>query len=434
MSAPAPPPRSASPRRTRPAPAHTPRRRAGLGLPLQAIALGAATGAAAALCYLTMIALQEQLWSRVGEARWMILVVTLSGGALIGWTRLQAPAPGLEAQIAAAQSPEHLRLRQTFWVALGAIIAVGFGGAIGPEAGIVAVAAQLSAVVARRLGRTAAERRALAGAGVSGALAGVYASPAGGPVHAEAEDRLPRPVLFAAGLAGFAAFLAVADGLRPGVLALMQLPRLTAEAGALDALVALLPAAAGALAGGLFLWLRAGTAGLLERSATAPFWRPVAGGAVLGVLGMAAPLVLFSGHSELEEMLRIGAEEGPLRLVLLALAKALACAVCVAAGWLGGVIFPMCFVGGAMGAATLFLLPGIDPVLGVAAGMAAAAAVGMTRPLVAGLVMLFVLGGALAVPVFIGALAGWALLRLLPDPLRTGGHEPGAPARSPGVP
>ena len=102
---------------------------------------------------------------------------------------------------------------------------------------------------------------------------------------------------------------------------------------------------------------------------------------------------------------------------MLGLGKALACALCVGSHWQGGVIFPMCFAGGAAGAAVLFLLPGLDPVLGVAAGMSAAAAVGMTRPLVAGAIMLFTVGGGLAVPVLVGTLVGWYALRLLPATL-----------------
>ena len=383
-----------------------------------AIALGAAAGAAAAVTYLAMIALQGLIWSDPGNVRWVILPLTILGGALIGWTRVKVRAPEIEEQIAAARSPERTQLRETFWIGLGAIFAVGFGGAIGPEAGIIAVTAQLSAVVALKLGRTADERRMLAEAGVSGALSGVYGSPAGGTMHSEAEGRVPKPVLFAAGLAGFAAFVILAEALRPGALALMHLPRLTAEANTSDAVIALIPAGAGAMAGALFLVVKARTSHLLGRHLAAPFWQPVAGGVVLGVICMLSPLLLFSGHNELGEMLRIGQEEGPLPLVLLSAGKALACAVCIAAGWLGGVVFPMCFAGGALGAAALFLVPGVDPVLGVAAGMAAAAAVGMTRPLVAGLIMLFILGGGLAMPVFVGTLIGWAVLLLLPTKLR----------------
>lgn len=361
-----------------------------------------------------MITLQQVIWIGGGQNRWLVLPTTLIGGVLIGWTCLKARAPGIEGQIAGARAPEGMRLRETFWIALGSVLAVGFGGAIGPEAGIVAVTAQLSALVAARLGRTAAERQMLAGAGVAGALSGVYGSPAGGPVHAEAEGRVPKPVLFAAGLSGFLTFVILAETLRPGALAQMHLPRLTIEAGPWDTLIALLPALGGALAGVLFLVLKAQASVLRQRLAPGAFWPPVLAGGLLGLLGMLSPLILFSGHNELGEMLRIGLEHGPLPLVLLAGGKALVCAACVAAGWRGGVVFPMCFAGGALGAATLFLVPGVDPVLGVGAGMAAAAAVGMTRPLVAGLIMLFTLGSGLALAVFVGTLVGWGLLRILP--------------------
>jgi len=391
-----------------------------------AIALGSAAGAAAAATYLAMIALQGLIWTHLGDGRWVILPLTILGGVLIGWTRRKVRAPEIEAQIAAARWPGRSHLRDTFWIGLGAVFAVAFGGAIGPEAGIIAVTAQLSAVVALKLGRTADERRFLAEVGVSGALSGVYGSPAGGTMHSEAEGRVPMPVLFVAGLAGFAAFAILAEAVRAGALALMHLPRLTAEADTTDALIALIPAAAGAMAGALFLVLKAWASDLLDRHLPAPFWQPVAGGTALGVICVLSPLLLFSGHNELVEMLRIGQEEGPLPLVLLSAGKGLACAICIAAGWPGGVVFPMCFAGGALGAAALFLVPGVDPVIGVAAGMAAASAVGMARPLVAGLIMLFILGGGLAMPVFVGMLIGWAVLRLLPSALSAdnGEHDP----------
>jgi len=385
-----------------------------------AIALGAASGAIASVTYLAMILLQEAIWSRAFDLRRLILPITALGGVLIGLTRLKSRGSALEAQIAQARRPERTHLRETFWVAVGAIIAVGFGGAIGPEAGVIAVTTQLSAFVAVRLGRTATERGMLAGAGVSGALAGTYGSPAGGPVHAEREGDIPRVIIFASGIAGFAAFVLVAETLRPGVLALMRLPRLDAETGAWDTLIALFPAAAGATVGGLYLVLRQRLSKMLDRHFAVPIWQPVAGGIALGLICTVSPLLLFSGHGEIRDVLAIGLEQGPAPLILLAAGKALACAVCVAAGWRGGVVFPMCFAGAALGAATLFVLPGADPVLGVAAGMASAAAVGMARPLVAGLVMLFILGGGLAVPVFVGTLVGWGVLRLLPVSLREG--------------
>lgn len=398
-------------------------REVGLGLGMQAMTLGIAGGVIAAITYGTMILLQGMIWGALPDSRWVVLPVMVAGGVAIGVTRLMAAGPDLEEQILQARDPLAIHRREAAWVALGAIFAVAFGGAIGPEAGILAVTAQLSSIVSLRLASSAATRRSLAEAGIAGALSGVYGSPAGGPIHAEPTDAVPRPVLIVAGLAGFMSFVATAEALMDGAIGMMRLPRLTAESTIWDTALACLAGAAGAAAGAAFLQLRSGISSVLRRHFASRFWQPVAGGAAAGLLCTMAPILLFSGHNEIGEMLRLGAEHGPAILIFLALGKALACALCVASHWQGGVVFPMCFAGGAAGAAVLFLLPGLDPVLGVAAGMSAAAAVGMRRPLVAGAIMLFTIGGGLAVAVLVGTLIGWYALRILPpDPSEAGIH------------
>ena len=386
-----------------------------LRLAVLATLLGAAAGGLAAFTYLAMIALQQTIWTPVGDARWPILPLVLIGGALVGWTRLQAQGPELEEQLEETRHPNQIQLHMTFWVAIGAIFAVGFGGAIGPEAGIIAVTAQLSAIVAKHLGKTAADRRLLVEAGISGALSGVYGSPAGGPLHAEAAHKAPKPILFLAGLAGFLAFISIAQALHSGSLGMMVMQRYQAEVDIYGIIVAALPALAGACAGVLYLIIRAEVSKRFSTHLPNRFLQPVMAGLGLGLVCTVAPILLFSGHNEIQEMLRLGQEHGALLLVLLGLGKALVCAICIAGHWQGGVIFPMCFAGGSMGAATLFILPGFDPVIGLAAGMTGASTVGMTRPFVAVLVMLFVLGGGLAAPVFVGALIGWSVLRMMPE-------------------
>lgn len=141
------------------------------GLGTAALATGAAAGAFAALTFWAMIALLQCLWGWA-EARWMILPICVLGGALIGWTRMKAADAGMEEQLGAAREPEGIRRREALYVALGAVVAVGFGAAVGPEAGHLAVTAQLSTLVATRLGRGHAERALVAQAGAAGALAG----------------------------------------------------------------------------------------------------------------------------------------------------------------------------------------------------------------------------------------------------------------------
>ncbi|WP_172297071.1 chloride channel protein [Pseudoruegeria sp. HB172150] len=403
------------------APARLSPRKVPLRLAVISLLLGLASGAVAAAVYVAMIELQVLIWHTVPLDRWMILPITVMGGVLIGGTVVMGARLDIEQEIAEARDPKPHRGLRSLWMALGAIIAVGFGGVLGPEGGIIALVSQLSAIVALVLGREAAERRAIAQAGLAGGLAGFYHSPIAGPVQAEGEGEAPKLSLYIAGLAGLIAFLFTADFLREGSLAAMYLPRFDADPDRYDALVAILPGLVGAAGGALFIFANRMLAQTLTDRIPSLFWQPVFGGAILGLICMAAPVLLFAGHNEMHHMLELGARHGPGLLIVLGVTKVVLCAVCLGSRWLGGPIFPLCFGGAALGAATLFFLPGLNPIIGVAAGMTGAATVGLKMPILAGAVMIFVLGGGLMLPVFVGALAGWIVLQMLPEDLTRGG-------------
>jgi len=201
----------------------------------------------------------------------------------------------------------------------------------------------------------------------------------------------------------------------------MYLPRFNAEPQTYDGLIAIVPGIAGALGGLLFIWLRLRLTEAYAARLPNVFLQPVLGGLVLGLVGTAAPILLFSGHNEIGEALALGQEDGPLILIVLGLAKAALCAVCLGSRWLGGPIFPLCFTGAALGGAMLYVVPGLDPLIGVAAGMTGASTVGLKKPLLAGAVMIFVIGDGLLLPIFVGAIAGWIVLNRLPEKLIEGG-------------
>jgi len=111
-------------------------------------------------------------------------------------------------------------------------------------------------------------------------------------------------------------------------------------------------------------------------------------GAILGLSALATPLVLFSGHHEIQELLN-GSESVAQLIVIIAL-KMLVLIVCLAGGWYGGQIFPLAFIG-ASSALVVAELVGSSATLSlVAAGFVAASAVGIRRPLLA-LILGFVL-------------------------------------------
>ena len=112
--------------------------RAQLRPALIATVYGALAGALAAVTLALMNAVSALVWS-VSDTRWCIVLTVMAGGVLIALIRRWSDDIDLNAQLAQACDPLQLKRRNTFFLALSAIVAVGFGGAVGPEAGLVAV-------------------------------------------------------------------------------------------------------------------------------------------------------------------------------------------------------------------------------------------------------------------------------------------------------
>jgi len=121
------------------------------------------------------------------------------------------------------------------------------------------------------------------------------------------------------------------------------------------------------LAGGMLGLLFIGIFRMLRRTCGRWAGRPVtmamAGGLVLGAVGAAFPLVLFSGDSEVQTVIDNAAQLGMLMLLLLALLKVVVTATCLALGWSGGYIFPSFFMGAAFGLALHQMLPFVPEIV-----------------------------------------------------------------------
>lgn len=385
-------------------------------LVLLAAGVGLLAGISAALTLWLMQQVSHAVWS-ISDAIWYIPLVTVAGGALIGLTRLHGPSPDLDQQIAEAQDPVHLHRRKALFIALAAIVAVGFGGAIGPEAGLLAVVAEMTAAIAIVLGRSHADQRVIGEAGVSGALSGLFGSPLGGAAYADDKPQAPRALLLLAALCGLLGFLLAGRLLFDGGLHRLALPAYAPAGDGTDLLMAIVPAILGAAVGMAFLFLHPMLKQAIETRAPWPFWQPVIGGAMFGLLAMAFPILRFSGHHEIEPMLAWAGGVGMAVLLLLGVLKVLALSICLSTGWLGGAMFPLIFAGAAAGAAALAVIPGMEVSVAIAAGMGAATAAGLGRPIAAVLIMLFIVDPALFGPLCVGALFGYAGGMLAPKPV-----------------
>lgn len=175
---------------------------------LVAVGYGAVAGAVAGLTFAVMMWLEHTVWS-VSDARWYIPVAILVGGLLIAALRRRAGRSDLEQQVREGADPTTLHRRRTAYLGASAAIAVGFGGAIGPEAGLIAVVSELSALVSRRVARDHTEAMAIGEAGTAAALGGLYGSPPGAAAYDDSLLTPPKAVNLLAAIAGLGGFLLV---------------------------------------------------------------------------------------------------------------------------------------------------------------------------------------------------------------------------------
>lgn len=384
---------------------------------------GALAGAVAGLALMLMLALEHAVWS-VSEARWYVFAAITVGGLLLAGLRSHTADEELDEQIAAAADPRSLRRRKVALLGASAIISVGFGGAIGPEAGLIAVVAELSALVSWRIARTQAEARMIGQAGNAAALAGLYASPPGAVAYEDDALTPSKALALLAAITGFLAFLFTLHlaGSDFGGLGIPAYP-----AGDPAMLVRTVPAAmAGTLVAVLFVRLRSGMFRLLSRWSS-PVVQTLIGTALFAGLATAWPAVRFSGHAQFPELLDLVADRAWLVLAGLAVLKMLATALNLTSGWRGGTIFPLAFAGAAAGSACLAFTPDLHPSGALIAGMGAAVTVGLRRPLAALLICAFILEGNGAGPLLVGVAAS-LLLRAVPLPTTAAPATPSATA------
>ena len=373
-----------------------------------AVVAGGLAGLVALLTYQAMMLLQRWIWETGAPAEGAgpvrIVLTILTGGALLILLARISPSESVDELLDDSEHPLGRSPRKIIITALVAIVSIAFGGAIGPEAGLLAVVAQCSVIVSRYIARDEAQARAIAQAGVAGALGGLYGSPpAAAALEPDGESLAPnRLMAFLAGISGFLVFLGVARTVFGGDgIAAIPLPPSTEGV----AWLVIVPALLGAVFGGLFRVLHHAAqrlADVIDR----PWLVTTIGTVLFAALAALIPMVRFSGHHEVIEIPEMFAQGAGGELWLLAAAKLIAVVLCLVSGWRGGEVFPLIFIGAAVGAGTALLLPEVDPAAAVAGAMAATLAVGWRRPLAALLVLILVLDSGVALPLLAGVGVG----------------------------
>ncbi len=314
-----------------------------------------------------------------------------------------------------------------------ALATLGLGLVLGPEAPLIALGLGVGALAVRLIRLEGTGAQLLAFAGAFAAVAALF----GGPLIAAfllfevtaASAKIPAQQIGRALLPGFVAagtgalvFTGVAGwaGLHQANLSLPSVPpyesvRVTDIAWCL--LVA-------AIVSVVVVALRHLAHGIAAQSSLGPVGLLIVAGLAVGALAVVfrastdrpVDLVLFSGQTELPAVI---AEGSAGVLVLLVLAKGLAYALSLGAGFRGGPVFPAIAIGVAAAMVAADVLPGLHTTPAVATGIAAGTTAALRVPFTAVLLVTLLVGPSafdVAPIAVLAAATGWLVATMLPNP------------------
>jgi len=158
--------------------------------------------------------------------------------------------------------------------------------------------------------------------------------------------------------------------------------------------------ALGALVAIIFILIFQGIGHLTEYISHRIILLATLGGLSIGLIALAFPQTLFFGEKEIDTIVETGSTFGIVMLLMIALAKMLATSCTLHSGFRGGFIFPLFYIGAAVGLAISLAIPGIHPTIGMIC-MMAAVNVAVTKTPLSTTVILSVLSDTAMVPVIV---------------------------------
>ncbi|MCC2112315.1 MAG: chloride channel protein [Hyphomicrobiales bacterium] len=381
------------------------------------LALGAGLlTAAAAIAFRVGIAMVQWPWihtmsERVASAAaampaWVVIAGPVCGGFVVGLfltyvqpnRRASAIADVIEAQIGVGSA---LGLRAGLGSAFVSVVSLGSGASAGREGPVVHLGATVSNAICSAFSLPASARRTLVACGVAGAISASFNTPIAGILFAH-EVVLRHYALSAltpitiASVSG-----AVISRLWFGEDAAFIVPPyqitsyLEFPAFALLGIVCALVAI-------LFQFALIGTDWVARNIPMKLWMRPVAGGAIVGAIGVAFPQILGVGYQATDQALH---QQLPLILLLtLIFAKTAATAITLASRFGGGVVAPSLYLGAMTGGAFGIIAASVFPDMASSHGLYAILGMGAVAAAVLGApistaVMVFELTGGYALSV-----------------------------------
>ncbi len=355
----------------------------GLGEPVTAarpvhpylhVVIVALVGAVAVLAWLLVFeVVQKLLWENeiVLANPWMFPVICLPFSLLVGLLVKYRHAPTtLDDSLMDSLAGDVSKID---WRSLPINVVMAWtslfsGAVLGPEGGIGGIGSKIAVLYSEKVGIPMEHRSRLVFSTLASAYNGLVANPLftgvlGTELITDPASRSRNlPANLIGGSIGYLVFLAVGS---TGLQDYLDLPPsraygivdipLVVVFGLIGLVLALVSAALFRVAAAVF--------GRFEGREVE---RALAAGVIFSVVGVFAPILLFSGESQIQEVAADPAAYGPALLVAMALAKLALLAVAFKSGFLGGPTFPAIFASVCVALAIRLLAPGVpaDVVIG----------------------------------------------------------------------
>ncbi len=334
-------------------------------------------------------------WGSTGNQDVKTLLIATVGGLLMGVVISVIPGrggphPGEEHDLIPHEPPS---LSTAMGVLVVGFIALVVGASLGPEGALIPGAVAVSMFGARLAQLQDGYGQIVSGAGLGALLAAMFGNPLAGAI----------PLLEFAPVSGVRLTILILPALVSSSTAALTLQALGAEAaGALP--IGFSGSLSGDILWAILVGVVAGYLGLsVDRvvafmrrftrriDAKSVILTTTLGGFVLGLIYLVGPSsIRFTGIPELAFLVEDA--ETAWTAASATVLKVVATAWCLAAGYRGGRIFPLAFVGGAAGLLIHFLVPSSPIWVLVACGLAASMATGLGMPVTAGLIAAVIVG------------------------------------------
>lgn len=411
--------------------------------------LSVVIGATVGLVVVAFILVTSRIGARLhpanGAAWWRLIVPVagaLSSGALLWNVFPNARGSGIpQTKAALVIHNGYISFRTVVGKFLCCSVSLASGIALGREGPSVQIGAGLASTIGRRLKLSTEQVKALLPVGGAAALAAAFNTPIAAVLFTleEIVGDLHAPVLGAVVLSAATSWMVLHLLLGDDPLFHVTAYRLVSP---LEFIAYIVLGIVGGLASAAFVNLLLGLRRwFLALPRASLWWQPAVGGLVVGAMGFFLPDVLGVGYGAVEKVL---AGDFVLRVVvLLAVFKLIATAVCYASGNAGGIFGPSLFIGAMVGASVGSVAHTLFPAHTATAGAYAlvgmgALFAGVIRTPMTSVIMIFELTRdySIIVPLMLANLiAFYVSHRLQPDPIyealahQDGIHLPSATAR-----